>query len=680
MITTANLEVTGQQSLPKTFLRLLRQLIVPITCLVVLPLMYGQQTPNGAPTSIFVPCGGDLQTIINTAAGGTTILVAHLQADGVTRCQWGSYGLPWRPDNGVVTISTDGKVPANGTRTQPGDSYLALFTANCSVAQGYYQVFFPAWFPPTTTPGHPPHGYSFVGLELTAPNDTACSSYGLVTLGAYTPGTITFADLPYQFTFSHDYIHGANADQEIGRGISMVGDLLTVLDSTISEIHSTYIESNTIYGCTMHGNWTIINNDLQAASENILICGSEGQIAMPSPQNITIRYNYIHKNPAWRFYVTGSGGSYIMKNLLELKSADGSVIDSNVLEYSWQQSQQGYAVVFTPRYLGDGLHSVRNIQFTNNTVRHTAMGISLGLYDDSTCPVLYPYNTCLEAGGGSQNFFFQNNLFDDMSGTTWGFGESSYGVSAVAFTNTVSRYFTRYFTYDHNTINAGANTNINSCSYQYNLFGGGPWPPGESANTVQITNNVMPWPMCRDGATGPPAVLPGSIFSSNSMAISFTPQSAWTSSWPNGNYVDGRATTDGRGANLSQLSSLEAMVKSGSVCAADVSSQVSVSRGGWHYSYGTNTYTETLTLTNRGNSTLSSLSVGILGLSNFATLNSASGTTFCGSSPGAPYQNTPNPALTLAPGQSVSLNLTMGSSIVQTIGFNTQVLAGLGLR
>lgn len=505
-------------------------------------------------------CGADLQAALNAAVGPTTITVAHLAADG-TRCNWGSYGLPWRADNAVVTIQTDGAVPAYGIRTQPGDAYLALFTANCTTGQGYYQAFFPAGGL-TATARHPPHGYAFIGIEITAPNDTACVSYGLVTMGGYSTGTLMHADLPYSFAFSHDYIHGANPNQEIGRGIAYVGDGLSVMDSYISEIHSTFIESNTIYGCTMTGNWRIENNDLQAAGETVFVCGSPSQMLGSSPSGFSVRYNYIHKDPAWRTYLV-NGSPYIMKNLLEFKSMDGAVIDSNVFEYSWQQSQQGYAMLFTPRYLNDGLHTVRNVRVTNNVIRHTAMGISLGLWDDSTCPSQFPFNTCLEAGGGSEGFTIQNNLFDDMSGATWGFGESSYGVSAVAFTSAVSRPFTRGFVYDHNTVVAGVGANINSCSFQYNLQGGGTFPPAESATSVAITNNVMPWPMCRDGATGPTAVLGGSMFARNTMAISFNPQAAWDAAWPDGNYTDGRATSDGRGANLAGLAAMEAAVKAG---------------------------------------------------------------------------------------------------------------------
>jgi hypothetical protein len=516
------------------------------------------------PANVTLACGADLQAAINAAAGPTTITVAHLQKDGVSRCNWGSYGLPWRADNAIVTIQTDGKVPPFGSRTHPGDPYLALFTANCKAGGGYYDVFFPANTAPTKTPGHPPHGYAFVGLEITAPNDTACASYGLVIIGAYTQGKIVAADMPYQFTFSHCYIHGANADQEIGRGISMVGNDLTVIDSNLSEIHSTFIESNTIYGCTMNGNWKIENNDLQAAGETLFICGSEGQIFMPSPKNITIRYNYIHKVPSWRDYKKKGSGPYIMKNLLEFKSADGAVIDSNVFEYSWQQSQQGYAMVFTPRWLEDGLHTVKNISVTNNVIRHVAMGVVIGLFDDNTCPKTFPFNKCLEAGGGAENFTVRNNLFDDVSGDKWGYAESTYLFSMTAVTAPgVSRPFTRGVVIDHNTFISGG-ANINSCNVFYSLVGGGTWPPAELATSLQISYNIFPYVMCRDAATGPTAILPGTKFHHNSMAISFNPQAVWDDAFPGQkNLASSTANRDGRGADLKQLEALEAKVKAG---------------------------------------------------------------------------------------------------------------------
>jgi hypothetical protein len=75
---------------------------------------------------------------------------------------------------------------------------------------------------------------------------------------------------------------------------------------------------------------------------------------------------------------------------------------------------------------------------------------------------------------------------------------SSFAVIALAFTDAPglgSRHFTQNYVYDHNTVNAGASP-INSCSQQYNLYGCGTWPTSESATSVQITYNIMPWPRC----------------------------------------------------------------------------------------------------------------------------------------------------------------------------------------
>jgi hypothetical protein len=115
-------------------------------------------------------------------------------------------------------------------------------------------------------------------------------------------------------------------------------------------------------------------------------------------------------------------------------------------------------------------------------------------------------------------------------------------------------------------------------------------------------------------------------------------------------------------------------------CAADVSSQVTVTRGGWHYNRAGNNYSETLTLTNTGSTPVGPVSVVLDSLSSFAGLSSATGTTTCGALTGSPYQNASLANNSLSAGQSVSVNIVATSSAPQTIGFNTRVLAGSGIR
>jgi hypothetical protein len=115
-------------------------------------------------------------------------------------------------------------------------------------------------------------------------------------------------------------------------------------------------------------------------------------------------------------------------------------------------------------------------------------------------------------------------------------------------------------------------------------------------------------------------------------------------------------------------------------CAADVSSQVTVIRGGWHYNRAGNNYSETLTLTNTGASPVGPVSVVLDSLSSFAGLSTATGTTTCGALTGSPYQNVSLATGSLSPGQSAIVNIVATSSASQTIGFNTRVLAGSGVR
>ena len=120
-----------------------------------------------------------------------------------------------------------------------------------------------------------------------------------------------------------------------------------------------------------------------------------------------------------------------MKNLLELKNAQRVVIDGNLLDYNWLSAQAGYAVVFTPRnqYGGAPWTVVRDVQFTNNIVRHVASGINI-LGTDNLNPTLE-----------TTNILVRNNVFDDVNSVKWG------GAGLVVLVNGGSQ-----IKIDHNTI------------------------------------------------------------------------------------------------------------------------------------------------------------------------------------------------------------------------------------
>jgi PKD repeat protein len=107
-----------------------------------------------------------------------------------------------------------------------------------------------------------------------------------------------------------------------------------------------------------------------------------------------------------------SGTLWNVKNLIELKNAQRVTISGNVIEHVWAASQNGYALVFTPRNQGNTApwSVVQDITVTNNIIRHSNSGINILGRDYS-------------ASTGSQQakrITIRNNVFDDINAPAWG--------------------------------------------------------------------------------------------------------------------------------------------------------------------------------------------------------------------------------------------------------------------
>ena len=74
---------------------------------------------------------------------------------------------------------------------------------------------------------------------------------------------------------------------------------------------------------TVRAGRTIENNEIEGASENILIGGADPSIVGLVPTDITIRGNHLFKRLAWR------GAGVGVKNLLELKTGRRVRIENN---------------------------------------------------------------------------------------------------------------------------------------------------------------------------------------------------------------------------------------------------------------------------------------------------------------------------------------------------------------
>jgi hypothetical protein len=183
------------------------------------------------------------------------------------------------------------------------------------------------------------------------------------------------------------------------------------------------------------------------------------------------------------------------------------VIDSNLMDYNWLAAQDGFAVLFTPRnqYGGAPWTVVRDVQFTNNIVRHVSSGINI-LGTDYINPSLE-----------TTNILIRNNLFDDVSVKWGGFGRFILlnGGSAIAIDhNTIIQDGMSAVFADTNPTQGFVLTNNIMPDYSWVIIGTN-MAPGNSTINYYFPNSTI-----QDGifAGSNPQVYPGGNFYPATMA------------------------------------------------------------------------------------------------------------------------------------------------------------------
>src|SRR5262245_11380414 len=346
--------------------------------------------PTGRQTT--VPAGGDLQAALNAAQPGDTIV---LQA-GVTYS--GNFTLPVKSGTGWIYVQSSAlsSLPAAGTRVGPGQASLMPKIVSPNTAAAV-----------STAPGA--HNFRFVGIEITTMwASTSATNYGLVVLEAPN-GNTTLTDAPTDIVLDRCYIHGTPTGN-VRRGVLMNSARSAVVDSYVSDIHEIGADSQAIAAWNGPGPFKIVNNYLEASGENVLFGGADPKIANLVPSDIEFRKNYLFKPLTWRVGSASYAGIHWgVKNLFELKNAQRALVDGNLFENNWADAQNGYGILFTPRNQ-DGTapwSTVRDVAFTNNIVRHSGGGLNLMGTD-----YIFPSQQ-------TQRILIQNNLLDDINGTTW---------------------------------------------------------------------------------------------------------------------------------------------------------------------------------------------------------------------------------------------------------------------
>ena len=354
-----------------------------------LPRVYLNTTLADTPatgSTIPVPAGGDLQSALNRAECGDTLM---LQA-GATYFSGSTYGgaftLPAKAcdDRHWIILRTsapDTSLPPEGTRmtpcyagvaSLPGRPALACTSTKKVLATISYSGTGNG--PLIFAPGA--NHYRLMGLEVTRTANDGKSVASLV-------GPTEHCAMS-QIVLDRLYIHGTPTD-ETRRGVELSGGTsIAVQDSYISDLHCSVLggctDSQAVAGGTGSlpmGPYKINHNFLEASGENIIFGGGP---ATQTPADIEIRFNHFFKPMLWLKGQPGfTAPALIVKNHFELKNAQRVLFDSNALEDTWGGfSQHGYSVLLTPKnqHSGDGnvcpICLVTDVTVRYVTIRHVA--------------------------------------------------------------------------------------------------------------------------------------------------------------------------------------------------------------------------------------------------------------------------------------------------------------------
>ena len=310
--------------------------------------------PSG--NTIVVNAGGNLQTAINNAVPGDTIV---LQA-GATFS--GPFTLPNKVGSAWIYIrsSAYASLPPPGTRVSIADA--ANMPKIAGTAAGINAILTNAQA----------HNYRFVGIEIRPA--TGLFVTNLVAIGG---GETSLANLPHDITFDRCYVHG---DPSVGgrRGIAMNGASVAVVDSYISDFKEVGADTQALWTSNSPGPLKIVNNYLEAAGENFMSGGADPSITNLVPSDLELRRNHFFKPLGW------IGSAWTVKNLLEFKNAQRVLVEGNILENIWPAAQTGYALLITPRNQDGGANwsVTQDITIRLNKLVNAANGFSLAGRDD----------------------------------------------------------------------------------------------------------------------------------------------------------------------------------------------------------------------------------------------------------------------------------------------------------
>ena len=243
-------------------------------------LLLGRAVPASAAT-IYVAAGSSLQQALNAAQPGDTILLQ----EGAEFA--GNFVLPVKSGDGWITLRSsapDTVLPAAGVRIRPADAPLLA------------RLRSPTTGMPALRTAAGAHHWQIRYLEF------AASPWGLgdiIQLGDGSTAQNSLAMVPHDIILSHVYLHG---DPAVGqkRGIALNAASVSIVDSHISDCKGVGQDTQAIAGWNGPGPFTIENNYLEGAGENVMFGGADPAIPNLVPDGITFRRNYVSRPMSWR--------------------------------------------------------------------------------------------------------------------------------------------------------------------------------------------------------------------------------------------------------------------------------------------------------------------------------------------------------------------------------------------
>jgi hypothetical protein len=308
---------------------------------------------------IRVPAGGDLQRALDEAQPGDEVLLAQ----GATYV--GNFRLRPKSGFGWITVRPDiGNLPPECTRMTP-DLARSLQLPRLA---GYNSS-------PVIEATASAAGWRVMGVEVTT-QPPLWVNYTLVAFGVGTSDQNSLDLVPRRLILDRSWVHGS-ADVDVRRGIALHCAECGVVDSWIEDIMSAS-DAAAVWGWNGPGPMAIVNNYLEATGENIMFGGADAQIVGLNPSDIEIRRNHIRKDMAWR------GGPYLIKTLMEFKSAVRVLVEGNVMENSWVHAQNGFAAVWwaTDQSGSAPWSTTCDVTFRYNRVDNVSGGILMAAQGD----------------------------------------------------------------------------------------------------------------------------------------------------------------------------------------------------------------------------------------------------------------------------------------------------------